>query len=204
MTLSVAEAVAATITAIITVGLLLANLRAANAANRSADLAARESYLARRPAIGVEWSGQALNGTGGVWVPGDLKESAGTPVTLHGVAIESEVERLGRRPACTGQTIYRDRVARISAYVGSSSPTTAAVKVIITMSTYGITETWAWTNLIHVTGEGTVRVTQLGLEIEGHEEPGAQGRRDSLWRKWCRCQDQIRKEMGAPLLPSIR
>ena len=72
------------LTFITTLGLLVANLRSANAANRNAKIAAREFQLLRRPLVAVKWRAGPMSDDR-VLVCAEVSETAGIATTLHSV-----------------------------------------------------------------------------------------------------------------------
>ena len=75
----------ALISLIATLGLLFMTLRAANAAKRSADIAAREFRLRSRPLVAVKWTPYPRNNDHVVPILTEVTEVAGIATTLHSV-----------------------------------------------------------------------------------------------------------------------
>lgn len=70
---------------IATLGLLFVSRRAANAAKRSADIAAREFRLLRRPSVDVKWSVNPIELDHKLTIYAQIREVGGIATTLHSV-----------------------------------------------------------------------------------------------------------------------
>lgn len=86
MTIDPATLLAA-LTLLSTVALFFVTLRAANAAKRNADIAAREFHLARRPSITIDWADPTTTDGVVVYLRGEIKDAADIPTTLHSVRV---------------------------------------------------------------------------------------------------------------------
>ena len=77
----------AALTLLNTVALFFVTLRAANAAKRNAEIAAREFHLARRPSITITWDTPSTADGVVVYLHGLIKDVADIPTTLHSVTV---------------------------------------------------------------------------------------------------------------------
>lgn len=140
----------AALTFLSTVALFFVTLRAANAATRNADIAAREFHLARRPSITIDWADPSREDGAVVYLRGEIKDAADIPTTLHSVRV-THVPPGGDTPLSTERvstpvplrkgTLTHPLIVRFNVEPGESREVTVELRV----STVG--DYWEdWTN----------------------------------------------------------
>ena len=140
----------AALTLLSTVALFVVTRRAANAAKRNADIAAREFHLARRPSITIHWADPSMTDGVVVYLRGEIKDAADIPTTLHSVRVTRvppggdtprSVERLSAPVPLRKGTLTYPLIVTFNVEPGESREVTVELRV----STVG--DNWEyWTN----------------------------------------------------------